>query len=125
MRESRAVGRRISLLLGCAVVAVATTSANAGAASVRQPGPAPHRGPALTVTTPQMADLVLDEAHGLLYGSDIGGGNVVVLSVPTLATVATISVGAGSQPIGIDLSPDGTTLAVALTNANFREIKLI
>ena len=58
-------------------------------------------------------DLVLDEPRQLLYGSDMDGGSIHVISMQTLEVVTTVSV--GSDPAGIDISPDGSWLAVALS----------
>jgi streptogramin lyase len=71
-----------------------------------------------------MNHLRLDEAHSLLYGSD-GDGGKVCFSLPTLGVVATIDLGAGSQPFGMDLSPDGATLAVAFSGPDSLSIALL
>lgn len=110
-----------ALVLSC----LAAPPSTVGAVTKAQQHPSSTAAPAVSVSTPQMADLALDEAHNLLYGSDINGGKVWIFSLPTLSTVATIDVGPQSQPIGMDISQDGTMLAVARTNAQYRNIALI
>jgi hypothetical protein len=60
-----------------------------------------------------MWQLVLDEPHNLAYGSDPSNSAVWVFSLPTMAFVMGIPTGPQSDPIGIDVSADGATLAVA------------
>ncbi len=57
-------------------------------------------------------DLAVDETRGLLYGSVDGGTSIDVVSMNTLQVIQTIPV--GSYPSGLDISPDGRELAVAL-----------
>lgn len=76
-----------------------------------------------TVATPVFFDLVVDDVRGRVYGSDKSGGNVYVLDATTGATIVTVSVGATTGPAGMDISPDGTHLAVA--ESNNAEIALI
>src|SRR5215470_502780 len=98
-------GRVLFVLFGALLAAyLAGPPSIAGAAVKRQQHTAAAVTPAVSVPTPQMADLALDEAHNLLYGSDIVGGKVWIFSLPSLSTVATIDVGAQSQPIGLDIS---------------------
>jgi len=119
-------GRILFALGGALVVAnLAAPPSTAGAAAKPPQQQSATAAPAVAVSTPQMADLALDEAHGLLYGSDISGGKVWIFSLPMLSTVATIDVGAQSQPIGMDISQDGTMLAVARTNSQYRSIAVI
>jgi hypothetical protein len=54
-------------------------------------------------------DMVHDAARSTIYIAD--GGNVVRYHIPTASYLAPIAL--GGQLSGIDLSPDGTTLAVA------------
>jgi len=63
---------------------------------------------------PLFADMVLDEPHGRLFGSDNLNGRLVALALPGLTPLGTISFGQASGPSGLALSPDGTELAVAL-----------
>jgi Zn-dependent metalloprotease len=63
-------------------------------------------------------DLVLDEPRGVLYGSNILGHKIDVISIDTLQVVDQIRLNNGAQPHGMDLSPDGSELAVAVTGAN-------
>jgi YVTN family beta-propeller protein len=58
-------------------------------------------------------DLVVDGPRQLLYGSDKDGGTIQVISQGTLQVIDEVSVGSG--PAGIDIKPDGTELAVALS----------
>lgn len=74
-------------------------------------------------SVPKFFDLVLDEAHDRLFGTDQAGGQVVILTMSTLAPLGTISLGQSSAPAGIALSPDGTQLAVALSG--FGNIALV
>lgn len=63
-------------------------------------------------------DLVLDEPRAVLYGSNILGHKIDVISIDTLQVVDQIRLNNGAQPHGMDLSPDGSELAVAVTGAN-------
>ena len=63
-------------------------------------------------------DVVLDEPRGVLYGSSVLGHKIDVISIDTLQVVDQIRLNNGSQPNGMDLSPDGNELAVAATAAN-------
>jgi DNA-binding beta-propeller fold protein YncE len=59
-------------------------------------------------------DMALDEARQLIYGSDEAGRQIHVIDANTLGVVMTIPVGTMDGPNGIDISPDGQELAVAL-----------
>ncbi|MEM6456047.1 MAG: YncE family protein [Acidobacteriota bacterium] len=59
----------------------------------------------------QLWDLVLDPTEGTLYLTDRGDDTVKIFSLNTLTVIATLDV--GDDPWGIDLTPDGTQLAVA------------
>ncbi len=61
--------------------------------------------------------MVLDGAHGVLYASEQGAGYIDVISSTTGAIVKSIDVGETGKPTGMSLSPDGSTLAVALGGA--------
>jgi DNA-binding beta-propeller fold protein YncE len=63
-------------------------------------------------------DLVLDEARGVLYGSDPNGHKVDVISVDSLQVLKTFRLVNGSSPTGIALSPDGSELAIAQYGAS-------
>ncbi|HET9914398.1 MAG TPA: hypothetical protein VFQ13_21060, partial [Anaerolineales bacterium] len=63
-------------------------------------------------------DLVLDESRGVLYGSNSAGHKIDVISISTLQIVDQIRFNNGARPQGMDLSPDGSELAVALTGAS-------
>lgn len=66
-------------------------------------------------------DLVVDETRGWLFHSYIKNTFVTVLRLSDLSVETTIPVGGG--PWGMDISPDGSTLAVAV--ASRHEIVLI
>src|SRR5262252_5074454 len=99
MCENAAVrGRILFALVGALVVAYLAGSPSTGRAATKQlPHPSAKPAPGVSVSAPQMSDLALDEARGLLYGSDTNGGKVWIFSLPTLSTVATIDVGPQSQ----------------------------
>lgn len=60
--------------------------------------------------------LVLDEPHQRVFAVELGGSSVQVLSLSDLQVIQTVPLG---SPIrGLDLSPDGRELAVALPNVN-------
>ena len=81
--------------------------------------PPQPRARANTGASPQplFDSLLFDSNRHLLYGSDPVGGWVKVLSPGTGNWVASIDVGQYDQPFGMDISPDGSQLAVALANA--------
>ena len=64
------------------------------------------------------SDLVLDEPRGVLYGSNSTGHKIDVISIPTLQVIDQIRFNNGARPQGMDLSPDGNELAVALNGAS-------
>ncbi len=53
-----------------------------------------------------------------LYGSNTAGHKIDVISMSTLQVVDQIRLNNGSRPLGMDLSPDGSELAVALDGAS-------
>jgi DNA-binding beta-propeller fold protein YncE len=57
-------------------------------------------------------DMVIDETREVIYGSNRSGGEIHIISMNTLDIISTLSV--GSEPTGVDISPDGTELAVTL-----------
>jgi Zn-dependent metalloprotease/uncharacterized protein YcfL len=63
-------------------------------------------------------DLVLDEAHGVLYGSNTNGHRIDVISTSTLQVIDQIRLDNGSRPLGMDLNPATNELAVALGGAS-------
>jgi hypothetical protein len=104
----------LSVILALAPTALATSSPHSSPTT--QPGGfahVSHSSQLIAAGIPQLFEMVVDDAHSLLYGSDTAGGKIWMLSLPNLTTVATIDVGSASQPSGIDLTQDGTTLAVA------------
>lgn len=58
-------------------------------------------------------DMVVDEAHGWIYGSDSTGNKIDVISISSLAVIKQFRLVNGASPKGIALSPDGNELAVA------------
>ncbi len=64
------------------------------------------------------SDIVIDEANGVLYGSNTTGHKIDVISASTLQVVNEIRMVNGGSPKGMDLSPDGSELAVALSGSN-------
>ena len=63
-------------------------------------------------------DLLLDEAHGVLYGSNTNGHRIDVISTSTLQVIDQIRLHNGSAPKGMDLDPSTNELAVALSGAS-------
>jgi Zn-dependent metalloprotease len=70
---------------------------------------------ASTGATRPYADLVADDANGVLYGSDTAGNKVDVISMSTAQVIQELPFNVGAAPIGMDLSGDGNQLAVALS----------
>src|SRR2546430_1165805 len=101
-----------ALLLTVAGAPKAVTAASGLVRSLVRPAPAAASPHLTIIAMPSLSALVLDEAHDRIYGSDSAHGQVRVVH-RDLTTVATFDVGAASQPQGIDLSSDGSTLAVA------------
>jgi YVTN family beta-propeller protein len=66
-----------------------------------------------TTSSPLYFDMAVDDGRQLIYASDTAGGKIDVISTATLQVVASITV--GSNPAGLDISPDGNELAVALS----------
>jgi hypothetical protein len=62
-------------------------------------------------------DIALDEARQLVYGSQRAAGQIDVIDMNTLAVLNSVPLGASSQPTGLEVSPDGSELAVALYGA--------
>jgi hypothetical protein len=67
---------------------------------------------------PLYFDLELDEARGWLYGSDSTGNKIDVISTSTLELVKSFVLTSGANPKGIDLSLDGSELAIAQNGAS-------
>src|SRR5262245_6160127 len=59
--------------------------------------------------------LLCDPARGLVYASVTGSNSVAIIDTSTLTVVKTL--GIGSAPYGMSMSPDGTKLYVALSGA--------
>jgi len=64
------------------------------------------------------ADLIIDEARGVLYGSDTTGHKIDVISMSTLKVIKRFRLVNGASPRGIALSPDGSELAIAENGAS-------
>ena len=60
----------------------------------------------------ELYTLKSDPARPLLYASDAGGGEIIVIDTASEAVVDTVAVGA--RPTFMDVSPDGQFLAVSL-----------
>src|SRR6185312_228589 len=60
---------------------------------------------------PALMDMLYDPGRNLIYGSDYAGGRVLALNGTTGQIVAQVDFGASASPEGLDLSPDGSTLA--------------
>jgi hypothetical protein len=88
----------------------ASTDSTFNIIDLTQPFPVPPVHPSQT----PYFDLALDEPRGVLYGSDTGAGKVQVINATSGSVIASIDVGAKGWPAGMDVSPDGSRLAVAL-----------
>ena len=66
-----------------------------------------------SISAQQYNDLAIDLPRGRVYGTDISG-RIDVIDLDTANVVDTYMLPSGADPIGIDLSPDGSELAVAL-----------
>lgn len=58
-------------------------------------------------------DLAIDVAHNKVYGTDTSN-RIDVMDLQTFAVLNSYLLPAGSKPIGIDVSPDGSELAIAM-----------
>jgi DNA-binding beta-propeller fold protein YncE len=63
-------------------------------------------------------DMVLAEPRQLIYGTDQDGDLIHVVDMNTLDVISSVPVGIGSGPTGLDISPSGDELAVALPEAD-------
>ncbi|MDQ6713783.1 MAG: hypothetical protein M3Z28_11440, partial [Candidatus Dormibacteraeota bacterium] len=79
--------------------------------------PMPRYRPSDSGTQPLLDTLLMDSGRNVLYGSDMVGGRIKVLSAADGRFIASIDVGQYHEPLGMDISPDGSQLAVALGNA--------
>ncbi len=70
---------------------------------------------ALPTSQGQYYDLAVDLPRNLVYGTDVSG-RIDVIDLDTRNIVNSYLLPAGAEPIGIDLSPGGGELAVALNN---------
>jgi hypothetical protein len=64
------------------------------------------------LTSERYFDIAIDEARDRIYGSRRSVGVVDVLDLDSLDVLASVPI--GSEPTGLDVSPDGAELAVAL-----------
>jgi Zn-dependent metalloprotease/DNA-binding beta-propeller fold protein YncE len=74
--------------------------------------------PATVASQIPYTDLLIDEARGKLYGADIAGNKIDVINMNDLSVSNSYILGYGALPTGIDLSPDGSELAVAQSGLN-------
>lgn len=58
-------------------------------------------------------DLIIDEARGVLYGSNSNAHKIDVIRLSDLQVIKSYRLPNGTFPKGIDLSPDGSELAIA------------
>jgi Zn-dependent metalloprotease len=64
------------------------------------------------------SDLVLDETHNVLYGSNTTGHKIDIISASTLQVIDQIRFNNGASPMGMDINANGSELAVALNGAS-------
>lgn len=88
-------------------------SSSSGITAVVLPSGLPGTAIPLPTGTQPYFDLVIDEARGVLYGSDPYGQKIDVISMVSLKVVKQYRLVNGALPVGMDLSPDGGELAVA------------
>ncbi|WP_052443312.1 YncE family protein [Streptacidiphilus neutrinimicus] len=98
--------RRTSLLTAATLVAAAAGAAPAFAAD---PAPVP-------LQIPHYAHMLVDAAHQHLFVSEGTGDSGILVTDFNGQTVATIGNEPGAE--GMTLSPDGSTVYVALTNGD-------
>lgn len=67
----------------------------------------------LPASTRNYKDLAIDLPRSRVYGTDMSG-RIDVMDLETFAVLESYLLHAGAKPTGIDLSPDGNELAVAL-----------
>lgn len=113
----RRIGGAAALLVLCTAAAIpldaapatGTTGAN-GIAGVASDvlAATPTRVP----EDPRFTDLVVDDARGRLYAAERRGSTIAVFSLADRQQIAVVDV--GGAPRGLDLSPDGRELAVAV-----------
>ncbi|MFN8513753.1 MAG: hypothetical protein U0841_14455 [Chloroflexia bacterium] len=101
------------IVVGFIILATLLGAAKVDPESLPHVRAAPQQGTVVT-GIPAFFDLAVDDAHGRLFGTEKAAGRVVVLGLPNLNTITTISLGQASSPSGLSLSSDGTQLAVAL-----------
>lgn len=63
-------------------------------------------------------DMELDETRNVVYGSNPTGHTIDVISMSTLKVIKSFRLANGSYPSGIDLSQDGSELAIAQNGAS-------
>jgi predicted outer membrane repeat protein len=69
-----------------------------------------------SLVTTKYSDLIIDESRGKLYGADQVGHKIDVINMSDMQVSQSYFLVYGSSPTGLDLSPDGNTLAVAQSN---------
>jgi hypothetical protein len=88
-------------------------SSTGGMAKFAIGGTPPGAPVALPASQHQYHDLAIDLPRNRVYGTD-ASGRIDVIDMGTAAVVASYLLPAGANPRGIDLSPNGAELAVAL-----------
>ena len=63
-------------------------------------------------TSQRYFDIAIDETRGQIYGSHRSSGVIDIVDMDSLDVLTSVLV--GSEPTGLDVSPDGSELAVAL-----------
>ncbi|MFN8538542.1 MAG: S-layer homology domain-containing protein [Thermomicrobiales bacterium] len=108
--------RKIAIAL---IVLVAVSGVPGAGLQSSRAAPGTFAASAMTAVAgiPKFFDLVVDDAHSHLFGSNKAAGTVVVLGHANLNTVKTIALGPESSPSGMSLSGDSAQLAVALYGA--------
>ena len=98
-------GNRLFLSTSNGIVAIDLSSFPPGTPAVLPAGTRPY------------SDLILDEGHNVLYGSNTTGHKIDVISTSTLQVIDQIRFNNGASPMGMDLNANGSELAVALNGA--------
>ena len=81
------------------------------------------RTPRISVTgLPAFFELVLDATQNRVYASDPSGGRVFTLDGTDGHQISVLNLGGASWPEGMDISPDGSTLAVAAYGLHYVQL---
>jgi DNA-binding beta-propeller fold protein YncE len=103
---SQSDGNRLFVSTSCGIISIDISGSFPGTPGTLPSGSLPY------------FDLVLDERRDVMYGSNSTGHRIDVLSMSTLQVVDRIQFNNGAKPLGMDLSPDGSELAVALNGTS-------